>query len=104
MTKAEFDAWHAEWKAAVRTPVRGVNAKTGLPAPVGVGETTDYAKPVEVVKDADVRVVAFGELTTLGRVAAEPVFKPDGKVDAVATAAADSELAVKAVEEAPLLP
>ena len=101
MSKAEFDAWHLEYRRANGYPKRGRNAATGAVRPVGVGMTTAYIEPVEVVKGLDVRVPAWGELAERGRRAAEPRRRDNGTVDATATAAADLELEAEPVDPLP---
>lgn len=90
----EFNAWHAEEKAARGYPLPGRNAKTGDISPLSVGPTTDIVSPV-VVDAADVRVDLEGLVQEVkaedgtvlkelpGAESWKPTYDVDGKVDVV---------------------
>lgn len=48
LSRAEFDTWHAEYKAEAGYPLAGVNAATGLAVPAPTGVTTDYTTPIQL--------------------------------------------------------
>lgn len=91
LTRAEWKAWHANFKRTRGFPRRGFAAGDGARAAVNVGATVEYAVPVEL-DASDVRVPAWGEMVALGSPCAAPVYDVDGVLDVVATREADKLL------------
>lgn len=81
-SKAEFDAWHAQYKAENGYPIQGRNAATG--DLVDVGWTTEYTSAEQVTKD-DVRFVVDAKDVPVmpGKLSSAPARKVDGSIDVV---------------------
>lgn len=96
-SKAEFEAWHEQYKRDNGYPLQGRNAATG--ELVDIGWTTEYTAPIEV--DAtDVRFVVDSKVSTSkpGRASLAPVRKADGSVNIAASKADQVALAEPVAE------
>jgi len=96
LSEAEFNAWHAKFKADNGYPLQGRNAATG--ELVDVGWTTEYTSPIKV-DDTDVRFPVDEKVAVKpGRNAPPPKYKADLTLDATASKAELEATPIKSAE------